>query len=259
MAGWPFFPPCTPTLVDKPPEGERWTHEIKYDGYRTQFPGELVRRAAVLDGEMVVQDEEGRSDFKRLASAVRWQDTKLVFYAFDLLAIDGNDLRRQRCEDRRPRLHELVGDATQFASPVQPGLPRLRRAIPRRVEQMGLEGIVSKRRDSVYRSGDSKDWLKTKVYATGEFVVFGYERKKGDAPSLLLAEVTDAGLRCVDRAIPTIGGRQREELWEALEYLHVDRFEAEVGKGSKLAQPVHPVLSVKARHLKGERFSGMRL
>ncbi|AWC23696.1 hypothetical protein ASC75_08095 [Aminobacter sp. DSM 101952] len=145
-----FIIPCIPTLVDKPPEGDRWTHEIKYDGYRTQIhlaggharaftrnghdwsmkyaavlaaSRELITRDVILDGEMVVQDESGRSSFKQLASAIRWDGSSLVFYAFDLLALDGNDLTKQRCEDRRSRLHELMGDpASHLRSTVQPGV-----------------------------------------------------------------------------------------------------------------------------------------
>ncbi|WP_395448002.1 hypothetical protein ACHMW7_24360 [Aminobacter sp. UC22_36] len=140
-----FIPPCIPTLVDKRPEGDRWTHEIKYDGYRTQIhlaggqaraftrnghdwsskyasvlaaSRELITRDAILDGEMVVQDESGRSDFKKLATAIRWEGASLVFHAFDLLSLDGSDLRKQRCEDRREQLHELVGDPRSI-SPVQ--------------------------------------------------------------------------------------------------------------------------------------------
>jgi hypothetical protein len=102
-----FIPPCIPTLVDKPPVGEAWTHEIKYDGYRTQIhmagaearaftrngydwsmkylavlagARALIRRdTATLDGEMVVQDETGRSDFKRLVSAIRWESASSCF------------------------------------------------------------------------------------------------------------------------------------------------------------------------------------
>lgn len=272
----PFIPPCIPTLVDKPPEGDAWAHEIKYDGYRTQIhltgghavaytrnghdwskkyapvlvaARALIKRDAILDGEMVVQDETGRSDFKKLATAIRWESASLVFYAFDLLGLDGNDLRRERCGDRRAWLHGLVGDPRptspiQFSQSFEGSGAEFFAA----VENMDLEGIVSKRKASIYRSGDSKDWLKTKAYITGEFVVIGYERKKGAAPSLLLA---DADLRYVGRAIPAIAGKQRDELWQALEFLTTNRFAAPVGS-SKGAVPVQPVLRVRAKHLRGE-------
>lgn len=275
MAASPFIPPCIPFLVKKPPEGEQWTHEIKYDGYRTQIhliggeakaftktgadwstryahvlkeARDLVRRDSILDGEMVVQDDSGRSDFHKLASAIRWHSTTLVFYAFDLLAIDGEDIRQQSCEERRDRLHELIGDPRpdipiQFSEGYRGSGAEFFAA----VDKMGLEGIVSKRLASHYKSGESRDWQKTKAYTVGEFIVIGFERKKGEAPSLLLS---DDGLRYVGRAVPAIGGKMREELWQALEFLRTDLWAADIG-GNKDAVPVTPALRVKARHLRG--------
>jgi bifunctional non-homologous end joining protein LigD len=275
-----FIPPCIPTLVDKPPEGDAWAHEIKYDGYRTQIhligrkaygytrnghdwstkygpvlvaARETIRCDAIVDGEMVVQDETGRSDFKKLATAIRWENASLVFYAFDLLWVDGSDLRKLRCDERRSRLEILVGPPRpdipiQFSQSFEGSGAEFFGA----VEKMSLEGIVSKRRASIYRSGPSKDWLKTKAYITGEFVVIGYERKRGEAPSLLLAEEIDAKLRYVGRAIPAIPQAQRDELWQALEFLHTAAFATPIGSGNKAAVPVEPLLHVKAKHLKGE-------
>ncbi|GAA2817397.1 DNA ligase D-like protein (predicted ligase) [Aminobacter aminovorans] len=280
MAAGVFIPPCIPTLVDKPPEGDAWTHEIKYDGYRTQIhlsggkaraftrnghdwspkyqtvlsdARDLVRRDAILDGEMVVQDQTGRSDFKKLASAIRWENASLVFYAFDLLGLDGNDIRKQRCDDRRQRLRDLLGDRRQssrlqFSDHFEGSGAKFFAE----VELLDLEGVVSKRRASIYRSGDSTDWKKTKVYTTGEFVVIGYERKRGAAPSLLLAEETDTTLHYVGRAIPAIAQARRDELWQALEYLHTSHFATPIGAGNKAAVPVQPVLKVMAKHLRGE-------
>jgi len=280
MAAGPFIQPCIPTLVDAPPEGDRWTHEIKYDGYRTQIhlsgarvvaytrngvdwskkyrgvltaARDMISRDAILDGEMVVQDETGRSDFKKLASAIRWESARLIFYAFDLLGLDGNDLRKQRCEDRRQQLHELLGDPRptsplQFSQSFEGSGAEFFAA----VEKMDLEGIVSKRRASIYRGGDSKDWLKTKCYVTGEFVVIGYERKRGAAPSLLLAIEADDRMIYVGRAIPAIRQEKRDELWQALEHLHTAAFAVPIGAGRKSAVPVHPVLHAVVRHLRGE-------
>ena len=275
----PFIPPCIPTLVDNPPEGEAWTHEIKYDGYRTQIhlagghavaftrnghdwsmkyasvladARDMIKRDAILDGEMVVQDETGRTDFKRLSSAITWESASPVFYAFDLLGLNGNDLRKQQCHDRRAQLHDLIGDPRpnsdiQFSQALEGSGGEFFTA----VERMGLEGIVSKRKASIYRGGYSKDWLKTKAYVTREYVVIGYEHKHGGAPSLMLADMEDGQLRYVGRAIPTIGGKQRAELWEALDYLRDTKFDVPVS-ANKGAIPVQPVLRVMAKHLKGE-------
>ena len=80
-------------------------------------------------------------------------------------------------------------------------------------------------------------------------MVIGYERKKGAAQSLLLA---DGDLHYVGRAIPAIGGMQRDELWQLLEYLHTAKWAASIGAGNKGALPVQPVLRVMAKHLRGE-------
>lgn len=127
-----FIPPMMPCLVDEPPERPGWTHEIKHDGYRTQLhvAGEnsrafsrnghnwseryrkLLDRAAqlpcdsaILDGEVILQDERGRSDFHSLRSVIAREPERLVFMAFDLLELDGHDLRRKPLERRR----ELLG------------------------------------------------------------------------------------------------------------------------------------------------------
>src|SRR5918996_668219 len=112
-----FIPPQLPTLTDQPPEGEGWIHEVKHDGYRTllviergkaraytrqghdwseRYPGiveaaaKLRCRTAILDGEVIVQDERGASDFEALQLALRFWPGRLIFYAFDLLHLDGN-------------------------------------------------------------------------------------------------------------------------------------------------------------------------
>jgi bifunctional non-homologous end joining protein LigD len=114
-----FIPPQLPSLTDQPAEGADWLHEVKHDGYRTmllvergtalaytrnghdwsdRYPGiiaaarKLPCRSAILDGEVIVQDARGVSDFEALQTALRSQPTRLIFYAFDLLRLDGKDL-----------------------------------------------------------------------------------------------------------------------------------------------------------------------
>jgi bifunctional non-homologous end joining protein LigD len=130
-----FIEPQLATLVDQPPMGEGWIHEIKHDGYRTQlviergaaraytrngfdwsdrYPGiiraapKLRLRSAILDGEVVVQDAEGISDFEALASAIRGEPERLLFYGFDLLHLDGKDLRNEPLVERRAKLKVLL-------------------------------------------------------------------------------------------------------------------------------------------------------
>jgi ATP-dependent DNA ligase len=132
-----FIEPQLATLVEQPPMGAGWIHEIKHDGYRTQlviergaaraytrngfdwsdrYPGiiraaaKLPLRSAILDGEVVVQDAEGISDFEALSSAIRWQPERLLFYAFDLLHLDGKYLRESTLLKRRAQLKKLLGD-----------------------------------------------------------------------------------------------------------------------------------------------------
>jgi ATP-dependent DNA ligase len=131
-----FIPPLLPTLADEPPQGDEWEQEIKYDGYRTLLvvrEGEgraftrnghdwtatyqpVVRAAvrlqansATIDGEMIVQDAQGRSDFAALRSAIEREPHRLVFMAFDLLEVDGQDMRDRPLEARREHLRDLVG------------------------------------------------------------------------------------------------------------------------------------------------------
>ena len=122
-------------FIDHPPPRAGWIHEVKHDGYRTlliierhkaraytrngfdwseSYPGitksaaKLDCRSAIIDGEVIVQDERGVSDFESLKSAVRWRPQKLIFCAFDLLHLNGKDLRDQPLQARRATLKELV-------------------------------------------------------------------------------------------------------------------------------------------------------
>ena len=140
-----FIEPQIPTLTDQPPDGDGWIHEIKHDGYRLlvldgrsvraftrnghdwsdRYPGILAAaarlgcRSAVLDGEVIVQAARGASDFEALQQAIRRRPHSLIFYAFDILHLDGNDLRRLPLIDRRAKLKKLIGEegagAMQFS------------------------------------------------------------------------------------------------------------------------------------------------
>src|SRR5688572_12285409 len=130
-----FIPPLAPTLVDQPPAGDNWLHEIKHDGFRTELLIEQGRaramsrrgldwtaryprivgaamalkcRSAIIDGEAVVQDEVGRSDLSAFHSALDAEPQKVLLFAFDLLHLDGKDVRRAPLEERRARLQALL-------------------------------------------------------------------------------------------------------------------------------------------------------
>jgi bifunctional non-homologous end joining protein LigD len=181
-----FIEPCLPSPADRPPSGPDWVHEIKHDGYRLmarrdpigirlltrnghdwspRYPliveavDRLKVRSCLIDGEAVACNENGLAVFQRLR---RKPTGKHVFlYAFDLLELDGQDLRREPLETRKATLASLLRGS----------LPGLRlnehlahdgESVFRHACKMGLEGIVSKRLGSRYRSGRSKDWLKFK-------------------------------------------------------------------------------------------------
>jgi len=180
-----FIEPCIPTLAKAAPTGAAWVHEIKHDGYRLMVwrDGERVRlftrrgfdwthrypriahcarrlRVArfLIDGEAVVCGEDGVSDFALLHS--REHDASVFLYGFDLLAVDGADLRHERLEDRRARLRQLLvhPDGIRFSDHhAGDGLVIFRHAC-----KLGLEGIVSKRRDAPPRSDRCKAWVKVK-------------------------------------------------------------------------------------------------
>lgn len=226
-----------PTLVGSPPKGEAWSHEIKYDGYRTQLlvgngscraftrnghdwtekylpvakaAEALPCESAIIDGEIIVQDEQGRSDFSMLKAAIHQSTERLVFMAFDLLHLDGKDLRRKPLKVRREALENLMGEnrpesPLQFSAHVEgDGAEFLRAA-----DSMGLEGIVSKKVTSRYISGRTKAWLKTKTFVEDEFVVIG--TSKGDrAPVALLARETGSELTYVGGAMVTLAQPHRD-------------------------------------------------
>jgi bifunctional non-homologous end joining protein LigD len=183
-----YIEPCLPSSADKPPSGPEWVHEIKHDGYRLmarrdpisigirlltrnghdwapRYPriveavNALKVRSCLIDGEAVACDESGVTVFKRLREKQIGQHVFL--YAFDLLELNGRDLRREPIEVRKATLASLLRGCP-------PGL-RLNEHLThpgelvfRHACKMGLEGIVSKRRGSRYRSGRTKDWLKFK-------------------------------------------------------------------------------------------------
>ena len=178
---------CLPTRATTVPHTPDWLHEIKYDGYRLRLErdGDRVRlitkggynwtdrypwiveaalknrhRQFVIDGEAVVLGVDGIADFGALHS--RRHDDEVQLYAFDILALDGEDLRGLAPSMRKTNLARLLAQRPDgiFVAPFEQGEigPELFQAACR----MGLEGLVSKRRDRPYRSGPSKDWVKVK-------------------------------------------------------------------------------------------------
>ena len=185
-----FIEPCLPTLARTVPSGPQWVHEIKHDGFRfiCRRDGEQVRvysrrgndftdrvpliakalaalrvKSVTLDGEGVVCRPDGVSDFDRLRAAVGRLGSRDTFlYAFDLLEIDGEDLRPEPWDVRRETLASLLRKAGAGIRLSEHLAVTDGEAIFAHACAMGLEGIVAKRRDRPYRSGRSKDWIKVK-------------------------------------------------------------------------------------------------
>jgi bifunctional non-homologous end joining protein LigD len=212
-----FIAPQLATLVASPPEGEEWVHEIKYDGYRAMaaIAGGRVRiytrsgqdwtdkfesvaralqklrvRSALLDGEIVALDKEGRSRFQLLQQGLKSGEEPLTYYVFDLLELDGTDVRKQPLIRRKELLAELLKKPPQGIA-YSDHVAGHGDVMFSKSCSLGLEGIVSKRADKPYLSQRTKGWLKSKCSGNDEFVIGGYRvsNKKGRPfASLLLGE-----------------------------------------------------------------------
>ncbi|AZO56467.1 MULTISPECIES: ATP-dependent DNA ligase [unclassified Mesorhizobium] len=267
-----FIEPLMPTLVEKPPEAEGWIHEVKFDGYRSQIikdedgvriftrrgldwtakyrdlakaAGDLDVDSAIIDGEIIVLNDAGLSDFGALRKAITSRQHDLYFVAFDLLHINGHDIRDMSLEERREILAELIPPdiRIQFSQP----LPGDAAAIFHLVDQAGLEGMVSKRRDSKYRSGPSTNWLKAKCYTVEEYELLGVEREPGKPAFALMADRKTG--QYVGSAFINSSRAIRERLWK-----RVQEHAGPAPKGMKrpATQWVKPGIIGRVKHLRGE-------
>ena len=145
-------------------------------------------KSGIIDGEVVVLDDQHRSSFNELqAELSSRRSNRLVFVAFDLLHLDGMDLRKLPLVVRRERLERLVqtadGGRIQFSEAL-PGTPQQVFDV---VDRAGLEGVVCKQADSRYVSGKTKAWLKVKAFEEAEFELVGVRRERGKPAMALLA------------------------------------------------------------------------
>ena len=201
--------PQLATLVDRPPAGDQWVYEIKYDGYRmlTRFDGRRARlfsrnglewterlpRLAQqlsrlklgpgwLDGEIVVMDEQGHTDFHALQATLDNGAAEVEYVVFDIPWWQGQDLRDAPLSDRLALLDDIFE-----ALPADAGLSRSKPLDARYVGQavldaacqLGLEGLIGKRLDAPYRAGRSPHWIKLKCRAEQEVVIGGYTEPRG--------------------------------------------------------------------------------
>ncbi|HEV7254148.1 MAG TPA: DNA ligase D [Mesorhizobium sp.] len=243
-----FLEPSLATLSEHAPVGPEWLHEIKWDGYRLQARIDggkvklLTRRgldwtakfktiadalkelglgSALIDGEVVVEDQAGIASFSALQDALsRGASERMVFYAFDLLYLEGSSLEATPLIERKTRLATLLEDVghegpIRFSEHVEgDGETMVRHAC-----RLGLEGIVSKRKDLPYRAGRGNHWLKTKCTDRQELVIAGFtpsSTSKGAIGSLILGVHENGALRHVGRSGTGFSQSAAKELWKTL-------------------------------------------
>lgn len=221
-----FIQPQLATLENDAPDGDDWLHEIKFDGYRLQLQKDgdtvqcLTRRGldwshrfpslcasvsklpvdqVILDGEVVVLNEAGVTDFKALQNSLQENSEKpLHFYAFDLLYCEGYDLRKVPLIGRKKTLADMLARAGQDYILYSDHILGKGDAVYDKSCTMALEGIISKRKNAPYISGRNRDWLKSKCCKRQEFVVGGFQkptRSERGLRSLLLGYFEGNALR----------------------------------------------------------------
>jgi bifunctional non-homologous end joining protein LigD len=225
--------------VTEPPEGAEWGYEIKLDGYRglaikhgdsikllsrknnnlaTDFPDVVkalraVRaQSALIDGEVVALDSDGKPSFQLLQNRSSSTGT-IVYYAFDLLSLDGEDLRLRPLRERKMRLAEILQGTGVRYSQTFDGPPG---PLIEQIQRLGLEGIVAKQKDSVYEPGErSGAWRKFKLSPAQEFVIGGF--KPGDPlESLVVGYYEGDKLLCAGKVRQGLNAHVRAELANVL-------------------------------------------
>ena len=235
-------------LTDKLPEGDRWIYEVKFDGYRAlllkdrsriqlrsrndknltpTYPTieasalKLRAETALLDGEIVALDANGQPSFQALQHRSAHRNHAIVFYAFDLLHLDGEDLTRTPLQERRTRLPEVVkGSGILLSEPLR-GTPG---EVIEAVSRVGLEGVIAKRTDSRYESGErSGAWLKLKLDKQQEFVIGGCRPGPHGVDALLVGYYERTELRFAGKVRAGFTPHLRREVFEALTPLQTTR------------------------------------
>lgn len=245
-----FIKPCRARAVATPPSQAGWGHEIKMDGYRVQARLEdgvvtlstrtgldwtgrfaelvpalkaLPARRAIIDGEIIVEDARGVSDFALLVAALKSRGAKrLAYVAFDLLYLDGDNLMALPLSDRKHRLEALLASRADRLRYCQ-HLVGDGREILHAAARLGVEGIVSKRLHDPYRPGRD-DWCKTKITLTDEFVVCGFTEAaspKETVGALAVGFYDHGRLTYAGRTGTGFSRAEAAGLWQLLEQMRV--------------------------------------
>ena len=244
-----FIPPMQARFVRELPAGPDWLYELKFDGYRVEAikRGESVRlisrnaknlttdfpavalalstikaKDAVLDGEVVAVDEQGRPSFQALQhrSALA-AGHQLVYYAFDLLHLDGRDLTALSLQERRRALEKVLrGSSVLFSAELKGDLDQ----IVEGVKRLDLEGVVAKRRDSKYEPANrSGAWLKVQFKRQQEFVIGGYKPEGDSFSSIAVGYYENGKLMFAGKVRGGFNPHSRRELLKAMQPLHLPR------------------------------------
>ena len=295
-----FIEPALATLVAKPPSGARWLHEIKFDGYRLEvrieagriklltrsgldwtgkFGKEIIAAfkdlpvgTAIIDGELVVEPTAGASDFSALqADLSEGRSDRFVFYAFDLLHLDGYDLVSCPLVSRKELLRTIISSETgmlRFSSHFDENGDLLLSHACR----LSLEGIVSKIANDPYRPGRGKTWVKSKCSSRQEFVIGGWvpsTTSRKAIGSLVLGVYEDGKLEHVGRVGTGYTHIVAEQLFKTLGRLKAEqnpfatKLTAEENRGVRFVRP-ELVAEVEFRawtadgHLRHASFRGLR-
>ena len=250
--------PMLAESITEPFDGADWLFEIKWDGYRAvafiengkvrlvsrnqneltarypelkDMPDSVRAETAILDGEVVALDDEGKASFSLMQQrtgfrpggkrAIAKADVPVLYYAFDLIYLDGYDWRRVPLEERKKKLQTILetGDSLRFSD----HYPEHGKALFEVARQKGLEGIVAKRRNSCYEEHRSRDWLKIKVRHQLECVVGGFTEPEGSRThfgSLVLGLYDNQGhLIHVGQAGSGFNQKSLAEIWKTLQKL----------------------------------------
>ena len=237
-----FVPPMAATVVTELPEGPGWLYEVKLDGYRAllikhegkvrlrsrrekplSYPEvdaaaeQLKADSVVLDGEIVAVDHQGRPSFQALQHRGAHPRHAVVFYAFDVLYFNGDDLTGLPLEQRRAYLPRVVKGSGVLISQELPGTAA---QVVAAVQQLGLEGVIAKRRDSRYDAQHSGTWVKLKLDKQQEFVVGGYRPGTHGVDALLVGYYEGRVLKFAGKVRAGFTPHIRREVFARLVPLH---------------------------------------
>lgn len=260
-----FQPPQLATLVDHVPSGAAWVHEMKYDGYRCLIAvgggkaraytrsgldwsdkfapiiaaaEKLKVDSALIDGEAVVQDTAGKSNFQALQASLKGGKADLVYFAFDLLELGGENLKGEPLTERKKKLLKLIGKSKatiRYSEHIQGQGEKLLESFCK----AGLEGVISKRADSRYTGVRANSWLKIKCIRRQEFVIVGWtpSDKVRGFRSLILAVNDNGKLRYAGKVGTGFDGPEMVRLLKLMKPLE-----------QRAQTVVAPIAATKAAH-----------